>query len=120
MVQRASVEKREAYISSEFGEQMARRYFGDVVDTLPRYVRGARKGKLKGRLEWKKVLQGGWVSVYGEAANGYVERRVNQIIRVDLNLPEWGAEAKTVASWQWDHASNRDSARVKVYEVEAA
>lgn len=107
-------------MSSEFIEGMARRYFGDVVDALPRYVRGKRKGQLKGRLEWQKVSTGGWVSVYGEAGNGYVERRVNQVIRVELNLPQWGAEATPISIWEWEHGVERDSVKVKVYETEAA
>jgi len=104
MVQRADVQHRSAYLSSTFGEQMARRYFGEVVDTLPRYIRGKRKGQLKGILQWEKVVEGGWVKTGaydhdGMRASGYVERRVGKVIRVDLNLPQWGKESINVASW---------------------
>ena len=121
MTVRADIDYRDGYMSSEFIEGMARRYFGDdVVEALPRYVRGKRKGQLKGRLEWQKVSKGGWVSVYGAAGNGYVERRVNQVIRVELNLPEWSAEPTAIAIWDWEHDVERDSVKIKVYETEAA
>jgi len=121
MTQRADIDYRGGYMSSEFVEGMARRYFGDdVVDALPRYVRGKRKGQLKGRLEWQKVTKGGWVNVYGAAGNGYVERRVGKVIRVELNLPEWGVEPTPIAIWDWERDIERDSVNVKVYETEAA
>ena len=121
MTVRANIDYRNGYMSSEFIEGMARRYFGDdVVNALPRYVRGKRKGQLKGFLQWQKVVKGGWVSVYGAAGNGYVERRVNQVIRVELNLPEWGAEPTPIAIWDWEHSVERDSVKVKTYETEAA
>ena len=53
---------KQAYLSGEFGESMARRYFGDeLVDAMPRYVRGKRKGLLKGQIVWRKVERGGFV-----------------------------------------------------------
>jgi hypothetical protein len=114
MTQRATIEHRDGYMSSEFIEGMARRYFGnEVVDGLPRYVRGKRKGQLKGRLEWQKVTEGGWVNVYGAAGNGYVERRIGKVIKVELNLPEWGAEPTPVATWDWELGKERDAVKVK-------
>jgi len=114
MTHRATIENRDGYLSSGFIERMARRYLGDgVVDDLPRYVRGTRKGQLKGRLEWQKVEKGGWVRVYGEAGNGYVERRVNQVIKVELTLPEWGKEPVKVATWDWERETERNAVKVK-------
>ncbi len=126
MTVRADIDYRGGYMSSEFVEGMARRYFGDeIVDALPRYVRGKRKGHLKGRLEWQKVLKGGWVKTGaydhdGMRASGYVERRVGKVIKVELNLPEWGAEPTPIAIWDWEHDVERDSVKVKTYETEAA
>ena len=38
-------------IASEFGEELARKWFGDdVVDSLPRYVKGEKAGQIKGWL----------------------------------------------------------------------
>ena len=126
MTVRADIDYRDGYMSSEFIEGMARRYFGDdVVDALPRYVRGKRKGRLKGFLTWEKVVKGGWVKTGaydhdGMRASGYVERRVGKVIKVELNLPEWGAEPTPIAIWDWEHDVERDSVKIKTYETEAA
>jgi hypothetical protein len=80
----AQIEGRTAYLSTDFGEEIARKWFGDEsVDSLPRYLRGPRKGKIKGAVTWSKVLRGGWVrtgreTAYGDAT-GYVENRVGRI-----------------------------------------
>lgn len=119
MTQRAAIEYKGGYMSSEFIEGMARRYFGnEVVDGLPRYVRGKRKGQLKGRLDWEKVTTGGWVKTGpydhdGMRASGYVERRVGKVIKVDLSLPEWGKEPVRVATWDWERETERDTVKVK-------
>jgi len=42
------------------------------------------------------------------------------VIRVELNLPEWGAEPTAIAIWDWEHDVERDSVKIKVYETEAA
>jgi hypothetical protein len=84
MTNHAEIEARTAYLSTDFGEEIARKWFGDEsVDSLPRYLRGPRKGKIKGAVTWSKVLRGGWVrtgreTAYGDAS-GYVEKRVGRI-----------------------------------------
>ena len=117
----------QAYISGEFGESMARRYFGDeIVDAMPRYVRGNRKGQFKGQLVWTKVIRGGWVRTgaydgdYGPS--GYPERRVNQIIEVVLSIPQWREDAIVIAEWQWHEMdmNDRTKARVHIKEGKAA
>ena len=126
MTVRADIDYRDGYMSSEFIEGMARRYFGDeIVDALPRYVRGKRKGQLKGFLQWQKVSKGGWVKTGpydsdGMRASGYVERRIGKVIYVDLSIRVWGSEDILIASWDWEHGVERDSVKVKVYETEAA
>jgi len=120
MTHLAQFKEGHAYISGEFGESMARRYFGDeVVDSMPRYVRGKRKGQLKGQISWKKVVRGGWVRTgrYDEnyGPSGYVERRLNQVIEVELSIPQWGAAATTVAEWKWHEMYMND--RGKAYMV---
>lgn len=74
MTNYARFEERSARLADDFGLAMARRYFGDMVDDLPRYVRGPRKGKLKGWIRWRKCAKGGWVRTgpYIEQASGYV------------------------------------------------
>jgi len=126
MTVRADIDYRGGYMSSEFVEGMARRYFGDeIVDALPRYVRGKRKGQLKGFLQWQKVLKGGWVKTGpydhdGMRASGYVERRVGKVINVDLSIPVWGSEETLIATWDWENGVERDSVKVKVHETKAA
>ena len=126
MTVRADIDYRGGYMSSEFVEGMARRYFGDeIVGALPRYVRGKRKGQLKGFLQWQKVLKGGWVKTGpydhdGMRASGYVERRVGKVINVDLSIPVWGSEETLIATWDWENGVERDSVKVKVHETKAA
>ena len=60
-VQRASYEIKIAKLSSEFGEQMAARWFlSDDLALVPRLKAGKNKGKMTGIIEWKKVNEGGW------------------------------------------------------------
>lgn len=89
MTNYAQIEPRTAYLSTDFGEEIARKWFGDEsVDSLPRYTRGPRKGKIKGAVTWSKVLRGGWVRgsgvLNGDAA-GYVETRVGHIFERKLH-----------------------------------
>jgi len=89
MTNRAIIDQKSAYLSTEFGEQIARKWFGDrLVDEMPRFTRGVRKGKLKGVVRWQKVARGGWVSTGRETASGgysgYVENRVGRIFDREL------------------------------------
>lgn len=62
----AKITVQDAWLSGEFGESYARKVFGnEVVDALPRYVRGKRAGKIKGKITWRKVEKGGWLSGVG-------------------------------------------------------
>lgn len=84
MTNYAQIQSSSAYLSTEFGEQLARKWFGDEsVDSLPRFTRGSRKGRIKGVITWSKVVRGGWVRGDRATANGdatgYVETRVGHI-----------------------------------------
>ena len=104
MTNYADIQTREAWLSSDFGEQMARRYFGDeAVDSMPRYVRGKRKGLLKGQIQWRKVESGGWVSDKSATnGRGYVENRRGKIIAAELVMPQWGEARTILLSWKSD------------------
>ena len=99
----AVIEERSAWLSTEFGETLARKYFGDkVVDDMPRYVRGKRKGQIKGKMTWLKVESGGWVrtiysDVFGDIDGWGVERRRGKIIRAMITIPQWGAPDEKIA-----------------------
>jgi hypothetical protein len=77
----AEIDTKTAGVWSDFGEQFARRKFGDiVVDCLPRKTRGPHKGSFKAEISWVKVVRGGWTY---EPFEG-VERRVGQVVAVCL------------------------------------
>ena len=86
MTNYAVIDAREARLSEDFGEEFARRRFGDAaVDALPKFVRGKNKGRTKGWVSWKKVVCGGWVRNLSYGDGGYVENRAGQIIEVTLS-----------------------------------
>lgn len=103
MTNRASIIEREAFLWTPFGLDMAKRYFSEEkLAELPRFKRGKHVGEIKGRIEWRKVERGGWVSdgpatSYG--ASGHVELRVGKVIDVSLTTAEWGKPNATIASW---------------------
>jgi hypothetical protein len=101
---RADFFTRSAYLSSDFGESFARKYFGEeVLKDLPRYVRGKRKGLLKGKVAWTRCTRGGWVGHWGgahEECGGHVEHRVNQIIEVTLLKTEWREPDVIIKKWE--------------------
>jgi hypothetical protein len=71
----AVVTVQSAWLSTDFGESYARKIFGDeFVDQLPRYVRGKRKGLIKGKIEWLRVESGGWYRKGPGYRNGMVVR----------------------------------------------
>lgn len=98
MANHAQISTKSCFLFTEFGEQTARKWFGDeAVDALPRFVRGKNKGKIKGVIVWRKVEKGGWVSgqrYYGEAS-GRVETRVGQVVYKALcEMPVFGTPAE--------------------------
>tara|TARA_R100001460_G_scaffold60183_1_gene100211 strand:+ start:254 stop:583 length:330 start_codon:yes stop_codon:yes gene_type:complete len=73
---------KDAWLSSDFGEQYARKKFGDdFVNSLPKYVKGKRKGKIKGMIKWIKCEQGGWVR---QRQGGFVENRRGSVVHVAI------------------------------------
>jgi hypothetical protein len=101
MVNRAEFSTRDAFLFTDFGEEMARRYFPEEkIESLGRFVRGKHKGRLRGKITWVKVTRGGWVQVYPGLEGGYVEPRVGKVIEVRLQTAPWGEEPETVAYWQ--------------------
>jgi hypothetical protein len=87
MTNYADFTTRNADLSCEFGESFAAEWFSaEELDSLPRYVKGPKKGKRKGSVEWTRCTRGGWVrATYGR---GYAENRVGQIVRVVLRGPK--------------------------------
>lgn len=96
----AVIEHRDAFLFTPFGEQLARRYFSDEqIAALGVYgPRSKHAGKIKGKICWRKVARGGWVSK-GSDGYGGVERRVGSVISAALMTAPWGEEGKVVAEW---------------------
>jgi hypothetical protein len=85
MTNYAIIEQKSARLSGEFGFSYASRLFGeDVIAQLPRYVRGPKKGQVKGYIVWEKVVRGGWVRGQGVATPG--------VTRAKLSLDPNGVE----------------------------
>ena len=101
----ARFENNGAWLSSDFGQSIAARYFTpEQIESLGRYVRGKRKGLLKGRITWTKCVHGGWVRTgsydhdFGQAS-GYVELRVGKIIEAVLETAPYIGESIIVAEY---------------------
>lgn len=62
---RAEISYKTAYLNTDFGLNLAMRRLelsqDDIEKIVGRYVRGKRKGQLRGKISWLKVDQGGWV-----------------------------------------------------------
>ena len=117
---------RHGWMSNDFIENLARRYFGDeVVDSLPRYAKGKRKGQFKGLLQWSKVAKQGWCRTGGRTddgyATGFVELRLDKIVSVELVMPVWGKYPEVIATWDWDlrHYKNRSDVRPIIHKEAA-
>jgi hypothetical protein len=96
MTVRASIVYNTAWLGKDFGRDFAIRQFGqEIVDALPRYVKGKNAGNHKASIEWIKVAQGGWVS-HGAEGVGHVERRVGQVIAARLVITEFKSGDVTV------------------------
>lgn len=99
MTNKAAIYFNTAYLWTEFGYDYAVRTFGqEVIDTLPKFARGAKKGKPKAMLNWSKVERGGWVTTGsgyddGEGPMGYVERRVGKVLEINLTEADYYTSA---------------------------
>jgi len=49
-----------ARLCTDFGRDLAEKWFPGMVEMLPRYQRGKNKDKLRGCITWRKVEKGGW------------------------------------------------------------
>lgn len=82
----AEIDTKKSSLDNEFGYAKAVEWFGEeLIESLPKYVRGPKKGMPKGFIVWKKVVRGGWVKTF---SGGYVENRVNSIIERKLHKME--------------------------------
>ena len=91
-VQYAQFQTKDADIGTEFGLQWATKLFGqEVIDQLPRYVRGPKKGQIKAHVFWEKCTVGGWVRGQGVMTPG-----MNQAW-----IGPWGASSREAFPLNW-------------------
>lgn len=103
MANYAQIETREAWLWTDFGFDFASRIFPqDILDNLPRYVRGEKKGKIKNhKIVWEKVESGGWVGL-SRASNNGVENRVGKVINARLVCSPFREEEQIVLDYERD------------------
>ena len=97
----AKFEVRSAFLWTDFGLDFAKRHFTqEQIDLLPRFIRGAKKGKTKGQIVWIKCLEGGYVydRLFGDVPMSYIENRPNTTIAYVLATAEYGAEPQPIAT----------------------
>ena len=81
MTQYAAYNDGFAKLSSDFGEGLALRYFGqDKFNAVRKLSKGKNKGRASGSVEWKKCIVGGWSKL--GSYEGFVERRKNRIVEI--------------------------------------
>lgn len=83
MTNRANFEPHMAYLSGDFGEQIALKWSGKSLEELEKLVggrlsKGKRVGRLRGTILWIKCIQGGWVKTGSydwdaQRGNGFVQ-----------------------------------------------
>lgn len=63
-----------AYLNTDRGLAIACKAFSkteaEIEAIVGRYSRGKRKGLLRGAIQWRKILRGGWVSGFGVVERG--------------------------------------------------
>lgn len=103
MTNYAEIKTRSAWLWTDFGSSYASKVIPqDLLDELPRYVRGSKKGKIKDhKIVWEKVCRGGWVGI-GRASNNGVENRVGKVIRAQLVHSAWRKPDEVVADFMLD------------------
>lgn len=107
----AKFEVRTADLSTDFGREIAEKWFPGMVEGLPRYVRGKKKGKLKGCVSWRKVTKGGWAGDYGPVKEG---RCLDQLLHADRSvyindrMPAHYTENRVVAYYDFDKKASEE------------
>lgn len=100
----ATVSERTAYLSSDFGISLAKRYFSDEeIASFGVFEKGKNAGKVRGEIRWVKCETGGYLYSKTFAASAYkkpytiwnpcgVERRKGKLIWVTLVLTDFSGK----------------------------
>lgn len=99
MTNYAEIKTRSAWLWTEFGSNYASKIVPqEILDELPRYVRGAKKGKIQNhKIVWCKVERGGW-----DDERGRVEKRVGKVILAQLVYSAWRRPQEVIADFELD------------------
>ena len=99
MTNYAELTTRSAWLWTDFGSSYASKIVPqEILDELPRYVRGNKKGKIQDhKIVWSKVERGGW-----DDYRGRVERRVGKVILAQLVYSPYRRPARVVADFELD------------------
>lgn len=80
-----------AWLSTEFGLNIAMKWFNlneeEIESIFGRYKKGKRKGYLKGMVIWKRCTHGGWFHLIN--GGGFVCPSTKVIFHKQLVLPVW-------------------------------
>ena len=92
---KASYVNNTAWLSTDFGVELACKWFNLSIEELEqkvgRYKKGKRKGKLKGLISWYKVTSCGWVSCGPkvEYPDGFVIKHKGICFAKAIYVPNW-------------------------------
>ena len=91
----AEFSTKSAFLFTDFGVSYAERICGsDLLNDLPRYVRGAKAGKIKDyKIVWTKVERGGWVPPQ------MLEKRTGKVIEAKLVYSPFRGKERIVAEF---------------------
>lgn len=92
-VQYASVELKQAALSSDFGKQLFVKKFGEqaasmIMEAFGVYKSGPRKGLQRGYLHWEKCTVGGWYRSLNGSSQGGVRKPGSRNYRACLGSKE--------------------------------
>ncbi len=92
--QQAEYQTRRAYLSDDFGYDLAVKWFGqEEVDKLPVAKKGKNAGKPQGVVSWCKVVAGGYHPTR-YSSSGHIEKRKGQVIGKCLYSTKWRWDIK--------------------------
>lgn len=135
MVTKVKVVTLDARLSSDYGYKFAcDRFTKEVVDSLPKYVKGKNKGKPKGKIEWTRIISGGYYFVerntgnireYEGLALNYlsngnpIDRRRNKIISISLSdyieKKDLDGKGLLYCSWEWKNNTKFEDATLRTF-----
>jgi hypothetical protein len=102
MTRAAVFEVQNAFLWTDFGVEFALRHFTqEQIDQLPKFVRGSKKGKVKGMITWVKCIEGGFVYFSpcpGAVPTRYVENRRGRTIAYALGTADYGQASAVIVS----------------------